>query len=151
MTAMTDKALDYYTPAQLALVLNTTTAALAQRRHRGLGPVFYRVGRSVGYLPTSVVDVTRNLDSLTGESPFAPEPLLTTKQVAAWLNISEGALGNFRWAGEGPVWISIGRAVRYRRQDIEDFMKAQSKAPLPTYSHRNSSAAVMRHREAYGI
>lgn len=49
-----------------------------------------------------------------------PEPLLTTKEVAAFVGLAEYTLIRYRMDGIGPNYIHLGpRIVRYRRSDIE--------------------------------
>jgi hypothetical protein len=45
--------------------------------------------------------------------------LLTERQLAARWQVAAGHLANLRSAGAGPVFIRLGRAVRYRVDDIE--------------------------------
>ena len=51
-------------------------------------------------------------------NPQVPPVLLTTRQAAADLAISEGHLKNLTAAGVIP-FVQLGRSVRYRRADIE--------------------------------
>jgi excisionase family DNA binding protein len=53
---------------------------------------------------------------------------LTTKQAAQALGIKPGTLEIWRVRGDGPAFMKIGRAVRYRRDDIEAFMTAGRRA-----------------------
>lgn len=53
------------------------------------------------------------------------DPLLTVREAAALLGLSTGTLNNWRWRwnkGErprqGPVWLKVGRGVRYRRSAV---------------------------------
>ena len=53
------------------------------------------------------------------------DQLLTTVEVAKHLNVSESFLRMSRLRppdGKAPQWIKIGRAVRYRPADIEDWL-----------------------------
>ena len=47
--------------------------------------------------------------------------LLKTGQVAELLQVKETTLEQWRWKGQGPVFIKVGRLVRYRRDDVEAF------------------------------
>jgi len=50
--------------------------------------------------------------------------LLNTKQTAEILNVSEAFLERDRWAGARIPFIKVGaRAIRYRLQDIEDYIE----------------------------
>ena len=53
------------------------------------------------------------------------EALMTTKEAAEYLQISEWTLGRWRRAGEGPKSHKLGRQVRYRRQDLEIWIRKQ--------------------------
>lgn len=51
------------------------------------------------------------------------EPLLTTKEAAKCLSVSEAFLERDRWAGARIPFIRIGkRAVRYRPEDIDAYI-----------------------------
>ena len=54
-----------------------------------------------------------------------PSPLLTTPQVADWLGLRPQTLDRWRMNGEGPPFLSInGRAVRYRKADVDAYLDA---------------------------
>lgn len=57
-----------------------------------------------------------------------PEKLLTTDDVAAWLGIQRCTLEKARSTrlGDFPPFIRIGRVVRYRRSDIEAWLRQRS-------------------------
>jgi len=42
---------------------------------------------------------------------------------------STGTLANWRYRGVGPKWIKIGRAVLYRRADLNDYIARHSHDP----------------------
>ena len=49
--------------------------------------------------------------------------LLTPEALGGWLGKTPAALANWRYMGLGPKFIKLGpRAVRYRRQDVEDWL-----------------------------
>ena len=48
--------------------------------------------------------------------------LLTTQEAAHRLGLAIGTLQNWRIRGEGPAWVRLGRAVRYRETDLERFI-----------------------------
>ncbi|HTN58453.1 MAG TPA: helix-turn-helix domain-containing protein [Protaetiibacter sp.] len=50
-------------------------------------------------------------------------PLLTAREAAKLLSTSEAALAQLRYRNEGPAYIKLGRAVRYRPVDIEAFIE----------------------------
>lgn len=48
--------------------------------------------------------------------------LLTQREAAANLRLSERTLERLRVTGTGPAYVKAGRLVRYREQDIEEFI-----------------------------
>jgi predicted DNA-binding transcriptional regulator AlpA len=53
--------------------------------------------------------------------------LLTPTEVEATLLIPERTLGQWRYLGKGPVWLKLGRHVRYRRADVEEWLRLQQR------------------------
>ena len=51
---------------------------------------------------------------------------LTTLEVASVLSISARTLARFRVAGLGPKWTTAGRAVRYRRDWLDEWLEARA-------------------------
>lgn len=63
-------------------------------------------------------------------SEFAALPvdaLADTAQTAAYLNCSEALLERRRWDGTGIPYLKIGRAVRYRKADVFDFLVGKTR------------------------
>lgn len=55
------------------------------------------------------------------------EPLLTTKQAARFLGVSEAFLERDRWAGARIRFVRVGlRAVRYRPEDLLAYIEART-------------------------
>jgi len=51
--------------------------------------------------------------------------LLTENQAAQILGVNAGTLRRWRWSGEGPEYLRIGRrAIRYESTDLEAFIAA---------------------------
>ena len=46
----------------------------------------------------------------------------TTQQAAEYLSLSPNTLNRWRWSGDGPDFCRFGRAVRYRRADLDDWI-----------------------------
>jgi hypothetical protein len=46
----------------------------------------------------------------------------TPREAAAYLHSSESTLAKLRVYGGGPAFCRIGRAIRYRQADLDDFM-----------------------------
>jgi hypothetical protein len=53
--------------------------------------------------------------------------LLTSKEAANELKVSESFLAKARMRGTGPAFIQIGRAVRYSRTALETFKSLQTR------------------------
>jgi predicted site-specific integrase-resolvase len=50
------------------------------------------------------------------------EPLITEVEAAAILRVSLTSLRRWRREGRGPVYRKLNRAVRYRPEDLADFL-----------------------------
>jgi len=48
--------------------------------------------------------------------------LYTTPQAAAYLGLSPNTLNRWRYTGDGPRFVKLGRAVRYRREELDDWV-----------------------------
>jgi predicted DNA-binding transcriptional regulator AlpA len=55
------------------------------------------------------------------------ETLLTGREAADLLRLSERTLERHRVAGAGPRFIRLGRAVRYRRRDLLDYIERNAR------------------------
>ena len=55
--------------------------------------------------------------------------LLTTRAAAQVLDLGHLTLNKWRTIGKGPLWIKMGGAVRYRRHDLEAYIKASRVVP----------------------
>ena len=44
---------------------------------------------------------------------------------AEFLDVKVPTLRRWRWSGDGPPFIKLGGAVRYRRSDLEAFIEAK--------------------------
>jgi hypothetical protein len=59
----------------------------------------------------------------------------TPREAAAYLKSSTSTLAKRRLYGDGPQFCRIGRAIRYRKADLDEFMactRAQSTSRLAT-------------------
>ncbi len=52
--------------------------------------------------------------------------LMTVEQAAKYLGLAVSTLNKWRCLGEGPIFIKMGRAVRYRQKDLETYIKGRS-------------------------
>lgn len=84
---------------------------IVEMEHQNRQPTERPPVDSVGIPPT---DTSPSL-------PRQPE-MLTEKQVAEYLNMSVSLLRKWRMFRKGPNFVRIGRAVRYKRCDIEMWM-----------------------------
>ena len=57
-----------------------------------------------------------------GDLPEAIQTLLKAKEAARFLNVSENTIRMWIWQRRLPV-VRLGRAVRLRRQDLEDLIE----------------------------
>ena len=48
--------------------------------------------------------------------------VLSTAQAAKFVNMSPRTLERWRLTGGGPRYLKLGRAVRYRKDDLEQFL-----------------------------
>ena len=51
------------------------------------------------------------------------DTLLTGREAAALVRLSERTLERHRTAGTGPRFCELGRAIRYRRRDLLDWIE----------------------------
>jgi hypothetical protein len=51
------------------------------------------------------------------------DELLTSREAAALLRLSERTLERHRTAGTGPRFCALGRAIRYRHRDLLDWIE----------------------------
>ena len=49
------------------------------------------------------------------------------KQLAAYLGNKEGWAERARWEGKGPVFIKLGRHVRYKAEDVFDWIEENAR------------------------
>jgi predicted DNA-binding transcriptional regulator AlpA len=74
-----------------------------------------------------------------------PEPLLTTAEAAAYLQLTVQTLARWRMArpGKGPPYCKLGRGlVRYRREDLEAWVQATQAPALPASSDGEPETAA---------
>lgn len=55
--------------------------------------------------------------------------LLTTREVAEWLKIHPGSLGNDRASNRGLPFVRIGSRVRYMTEDVASYLAANVVVP----------------------
>jgi excisionase family DNA binding protein len=57
------------------------------------------------------------------EAFFMTDQFLDTKQAAQYLGLKKNTLDVWRLRGGGPIFCKFGRAVRYRKQDLDAFVE----------------------------
>lgn len=57
------------------------------------------------------------------EMVLTDDRLMTPRQTADFLGLSESTLAKKRLTKEGPPYIKMGGTVRYRRSDLETFVE----------------------------
>jgi excisionase family DNA binding protein len=69
--------------------------------------------------------------SSTGASPQKPSSylanLLTPKEAAVLLKVSESWLAKARMRGDGPPFIKVGRSIRYSEAALQQWMKSRQR------------------------
>jgi hypothetical protein len=73
--------------------------------------------------------------------------LLTSKEAADELKVSESFLAKARMRGTGPAFIQIGRAVRYSRAALETFKTLQTRIST-SQQQTLLSTELKKHRSA---
>lgn len=53
-----------------------------------------------------------------------PSELFTVSEAARWAKVSESFLNKARLTGGGPKYVRLGRAIRYRVEDLEAWARA---------------------------
>jgi hypothetical protein len=47
---------------------------------------------------------------------------MNTEVFAKWLDIPPATPKQWRWQGKGPRYVKVGRHIRYRRADVEEWL-----------------------------
>lgn len=50
---------------------------------------------------------------------------LTPEGLAQTLSIPQRTIDDWRYRGVGPTWLRIGKHVRYRMSDVEDWLRSK--------------------------
>jgi predicted site-specific integrase-resolvase len=56
--------------------------------------------------------------------------LLTTKEAAVALGVSETTLDRWRWTGLGPLFVKLPKKIMYTEAAINDYINARTKQPM---------------------
>ena len=57
----------------------------------------------------------------------------TTREAAAYLGLAVSTLNKWRCHGGGPTYLKLGRAVRYRHEDLDAFLTARRLTSTASY------------------
>ncbi|WP_246166883.1 helix-turn-helix transcriptional regulator [Marinobacter salinexigens] len=77
---------------------------------------------------THVETTQQNATTLPPESTVTMPRLWDQKTLAAYLGKSTAWCERARWAGEGPRFIKLGRHVRYRAEDVLEWIDSHASA-----------------------
>ena len=56
---------------------------------------------------------------------MTPPDILPTPEAATYLRLSKPTLERLRLTGEGPAYAKLGKAVRYRRADLDAWLASR--------------------------
>lgn len=65
--------------------------------------------------------------------------VLTTAEAARYVRLSKPTLERFRLTGEGPLYVKLGGAVRYRRAELDKWLESRLVASTSTSSGRRAA------------
>lgn len=51
--------------------------------------------------------------------------ILNTREAAAYVRLGKPTMERFRISGEGPVFVKLGGAVRYRKTDLDSWIETR--------------------------
>lgn len=71
-----------------------------------------------------------------------PDGRLTAQDAAAYCGISYKTLAIQRSQGNGPKFVKLGKAVFYRKDDLDDWMASCRVASTAEYKARNGKEAT---------
>ena len=64
---------------------------------------------------------------------------MTTREAADYLRLKQQTLHNWRCLGQGPSFVKVGRLVRYRLSDLEEYLDRQTtEGALPSRQSRTA-------------
>lgn len=61
-----------------------------------------------------------------GDAPAEREPLATADDIAAYLSVPKQTIYQWSSRGGGPKMIKVGRHIRARWEDLDDYLDAQT-------------------------
>jgi excisionase family DNA binding protein len=76
---------------------------------------------------TTKTELLRKLQTLVDKPSDARPEWMAPEPAAKYLDSSTSTLAKLRLRGGGPRFCRIGRAIRYRRSDLDDWLIASSR------------------------
>lgn len=80
------------------------------------------------------------LNQGTRRGPFQPDDVLIETELAQTLRLSPGHLRNLRTLGGGPRYLRLGRSIRYRWQDVTEWLTARTVSSTSSASYSGEAA-----------
>jgi predicted DNA-binding transcriptional regulator AlpA len=74
--------------------------------------------------PTTRTPIPKPAVNLAPSSLAKPNEMLNERQVADYLNMSVASVRKWRLFRKGPKFVKLGRAIRYRRIDVEAWLSS---------------------------
>lgn len=66
----------------------------------------------------------------TQADPESLVRLMTPRELSSYLGVPSGTLANWRYQGYGPPFVKVGRQVRYRSDDLDNWLRANGSDDL---------------------
>ena len=62
------------------------------------------------------------------------KPELDESETAKQVGVTKATLANWRWRGDGPAYLKIGRTVVYLQADIDEWKASQRVSPVAAWT-----------------
>jgi hypothetical protein len=92
-------------------------------------------------------DMKNDPDEASGGKPCAELELLTPKEAARFLKLSDSFLAKARMRGDGPRYRKLSRAVRYTTADLLLWLKACAKTSTAEGQHERIASTHRNEEE----
>ena len=70
--------------------------------------------------------------------------LMDPSEVSEYLGVPTGTLANWRYQGRGPVFVRVGRHVRYRAEDVGEWLTMRAGGGEPGIDRGPTFRSVRR-------
>jgi len=64
--------------------------------------------------------------------------MFRTAEAATYLDVKPVTLETWRCKGGGPVFVKMGKAVRYRKEDLDEFITSRIRTNTSAYANKES-------------